>query len=142
MDWPKVVKRFADGFSVNHVGEGGVVGHDVFRNLPAMQTHPKDRKLPCRIQKNLNIPANRTTTLKLKVSHHPHGDWQLRVLADGKVLADQIVSSKTVGDDEWLDVDVDLSPFAGKAIRLVIENRANDWMNEWAYWNKIQLVSE
>jgi len=25
---------------------------------------------------------------------------------------------------------------------LSIENRANNWRNEWAYWNEIEIVSE
>jgi hypothetical protein len=47
-----------------------------------------------------------------------------------------------VSDDEWLDVSVDLTRFAGRRIRLSIENRPNDWHNEWAYWNRVSIVSE
>jgi hypothetical protein len=78
----------------------------------------------------------------MRVSHHPHGDWQLRVLASGKVISDQIIGSKSVSKDEWLDVTVDLTEFAGRKIQLSIENRPNDWHNEWAYWNKVSIVSE
>ena len=53
-----------------------------------------------------------------------------------------IVGSQSVGDDEWLDVTVDLSEFAGRRIGLSIENRANNWRNEWAYWNKVEIVRE
>jgi hypothetical protein len=77
----------------------------------------------------------------MSVSHHPHGDWQLRVLVDNKVLVDQRISAKTVSETEWIDVEVDLSDYAGQQVRLVIENRANDWKNEWAYWNQVNLVS-
>ncbi|HJN13053.1 MAG TPA: hypothetical protein QF564_30535 [Pirellulaceae bacterium] len=28
------------------------------------------------------------------------------------------------------------------AITLAIENRPNDWHNEWAYWNHVFIVSE
>ena len=64
------------------------------------------------------------------------------VLVDDKVLSDQIVSSRTVGDKEWLDLSVDLSDFAGRKIELSIENRPNNWRNEWAYWNKVEVVAE
>ena len=38
-----------------------------------------------RASKNqLTIPEGKKTLLKLRVSHHPHGDWQLRVVANGK----------------------------------------------------------
>ncbi len=54
----------------------------------------------------------------------------------------QIVGPKTVAGDEWLDVTVDLSEFAGRSINVSIENRANYGHNEWAYWNKVSINSE
>ena len=126
------------------VGEGGVVRHKVFRNQMAVQTHPLDRNTPCVLSNSrVDIPQGKKTSLKLRVSHHPHGDWQLRVLADGtKSSPTESWVPETVGPDEWLDVSVDLSQFAGRRIPLSIENRANDWHNEWAYWNKIEIVTE
>jgi hypothetical protein len=88
----------------------------------------------------VNVPTDVKTELKISVSHHPHGDWQLRVLVGKEVINQQIVRSSAV-DKEWLDVTVDLSRYAGQKIELAIENRANDWKNEWAYWHKIQIVS-
>lgn len=142
-NWNKTIQQMAAGFQISNVGEGGVVPHKVFRNETAIQTHPKDRKTPCTLRRNrLDIPSGKKTYLKLRVSHHPHGDWQLRVLANNKVVADQIVSSKTVGADEWLSISLDLSEFAGSKINLSIENRANNWHNEWAYWNQIEIIKE
>lgn len=141
-DWQWTLQKVAPGFQVQNVGEGGVVYHDVFRNAAAVQTHPLDRQTPSRLVRRLNVAAGQKTTLELRVSHHPHGDWQLRVLASGKVIADQTVSSQTVSSSEWLDVSVDLTEFAGQQIQLEIENRANDWRNEWAYWNRVSIVSE
>ena len=135
--------RSCPWFPSANVGEGGVVLHKGFRNAMAVQTHPLDRETPCTLYAaNHSIPSGKSTTLSMRVSHHPHGDWQLRVVADGKVLAEQIVGSETVADDEWLDVTVDLSEFAGRSIDVAVENRANDWQNEWAYWNKISIHSE
>ncbi len=141
-EWQWAIQKVAPGFQVCDVGEGGVVDHKVFRNKLAVQTHPLDRNTPSRLVRQLTIPEKMETKLNLRVSHHPHGDWQLRVLANGTVLADPIVSSSTVAKDEWLDLTVDLTPFAGETIKLIIENRANDWMNEWAYWNKVEVISE
>ena len=108
-----------------------------------MQTHPHDRNIPCTLwNQSAEIPENGQTALKLRVSHHPHGDWQLRVSVNGKVLADQIVGPNTVGPDEWMNLSVDLTEFAGQKIKLSLENKANDWRNEWAYWNRIEIVNE
>jgi len=141
-EWQWTIQKVAPGFRVSNVGEGGVVHHNVFRNAAAVQTHPLDRTTPSNLSRALNIPADQKTKLKMRVSHHPHGDWLLRVLVNGKVLTDQVVSSKSVSDNEWLDITVDLTEFAGHRIRLSIENRANDWHNEWAYWNNVTIVSE
>ena len=61
------------------------------------------------------------TVLQTTVSHHPHGDWELRVKVNGKIISKAEVSSKTV-IDEWLTHEVDLSPYAGKQINLQLEN--------------------
>ncbi|MFP6648327.1 MAG: PVC-type heme-binding CxxCH protein, partial [Pirellulaceae bacterium] len=135
------IQQAAPGFKVVDVGEKGVVKHSVFRNITAVQTHPLDRKKPCYLVRELEVPKGKKTLLQLKVSHHPHGDWQLRVLPGKEVLADQVVSAETV-TDEWLDVVVDLSKYAGTQIQLRIENRANDWRNEWAYWHEVKVVSQ
>jgi hypothetical protein len=142
-EWDRIIQTVAMGMRVTGVGEGGVVQHKVFRNQVAVQTHPRDRDAPCVLGNNrVDVPKGKETFLKLRVSHHPHGDWQLRVSVEDHVIADQIVGPETVGSDEWLDVTVDLSTFAGKRINLSIENRANDWQNEWAYWNKVEIVHE
>ena len=141
-DWNKTIGKVAAGFRVVNSGEGGVVLHKSFKNRVAVQTHPQERYAPCVLKKGkVKIPEGKTTTLNLCVSHHPHGDWQLRVLANKQVIADQIVGPKAVAKDEWLDVSVDLTKFAGQTIDLSIENRANNWANEWAYWNKVAVVS-
>lgn len=136
----KTLQRVAPGFQVRDVGELGVQFHKEFRNTTAVQTHPLNQKVPCTIYRELAVPSGKETHLKMRVSHHPHGDWQLRVLAGKEVLADQVVRPETV-KNEWLDVSVDLSGFAGKTIQLSIENRANNWHCEWAYWHEIRIVS-
>ena len=57
------------------------------------------------------------------------------MLTGKEVPADQVVSA------EWLNVVVDLSKYVGTKIQLRIENRANDWRNEWAYWHEVKVVS-
>ena len=141
--WNRIVKTLSKTVRVTGVGEGGVVQHQIFRNKSAVQTHPLDRNTPCVLTlPRVDVPKGETTALKLRVSHHPHGDWQLRVLANGKLIDDRMVSTETVSSNEWLDVSVDLSQFAGQRINVSLENRANDWHNEWAYWNQIEIVTE
>ena len=139
--WAKAIDAIAPGFKVENVGEGGVVALKSFRNEKAVQTHPLDKKTPCSLKRELQVPKGKSTRLKIRCSYHPHGDWQLRVLANSKVLHDQIVSFKTV-KSEWLELEVDLSKFAGQKIDLTLENRPNDWRNEFGFWHSVQITSK
>ncbi|NCF91150.1 MAG: hypothetical protein GWQ05_09355, partial [Verrucomicrobiaceae bacterium] len=139
--WRAIIDNMAPGFKPSHVGDGGVRQLTEFRNEKAVQTHPKTQKQPCLLKRRLDVPESMTTTLKIRVSYHPHADWQLRVLADDEVLADQIVGSETV-NGEWLNLDIDLTRFAGSTINLTLENRANDWADEYGFWNSVKIVSE
>jgi hypothetical protein len=138
----RVLQRVAAGFRIEKVGQRGVIYHKAFRSRTAVETHPIDRETPFVIHRAVDVPQGKKTSLQLRVSHHPEGDWQLRVLAGKQVLADRLVSAKTVPQNQWLEVQVDLTEFAGRQVKLSLENRANDWFCEWAYWNQIKIVSQ
>ena len=97
--------------------------------------------MPCEIYRDLEVPSGKKTVLNVKASYHAHGDWQLRVRAGNKVIYDQIVGNSQV-KEQWLEFDLDLSEYAGKKIPLVLENKANDWRNEFGYWGSIEVVSK
>ncbi|MGY8648028.1 MAG: PVC-type heme-binding CxxCH protein [Verrucomicrobiales bacterium] len=139
--WNKTIQSVAPGFSVENVGEGGVIALKSFRNDKVVQTHPLDKKTPCSLKRQLQVPKGKSTLLKIRCSYHPHGDWQLRVLANNKVLHDQIVSFKTVRS-EWLEIEIDLTKFAGQKIDLTLENRPNDWAWEFAFWHSVRIVEK
>ena len=139
--WQKYIQKIAPGFNVRNVGEGGVRPIKSFRNEIAVQTHPKNKDIPCEIYRDLEVPTDKKTSLKVKASYHAHGDWQIRVKADGKIIHDQIVGNSAV-KSQWLELDLDLSSYAGKKIPIVIENKANDWRNEFGYWGAIEVVSK
>ena len=137
----KILQTIAPGFKVRDVGEGGVRQLESFRNEKAVQTHPFNRSIPCSLYREVKVPKEGKTRVKIRASYHPHGDWQLRVRAGRDILADQIVSYATV-KEEWLDLEVDLSAYTGKTIELNVENVANDWRNEFGYWGKVEVVGE
>lgn len=89
----------------------------------------------------MDLPAGKKTTLKLLVGHHPQGDWDLIVRVDGQQLV-----RKTVGKDTavagWLDVTVELSPLAGKAVQLELLNQPTGWSYEAGYWAQLAIESE
>ena len=139
-NWQKHIQRIAPGFNIRNVGEGGVRPIKSFRNEPVVQTHPKDKKVACEIYRDLKVPSDKKTVLRVRASYHAHGDWQLRVRAGKDVIYDKIVGNSQV-KDQWLEFDLDLSGYAGKTIPLVLENKANNWANEFGYWSSIKVVS-
>ena len=75
----------------------------------------------------------------MTVAHHPQSDWQLLVFANGEKLHDSLVAASTT-QDGWADVTVDLSRFAGRNILLEVHNHPNNWSNEFAYWQRLEVV--
>jgi putative membrane-bound dehydrogenase-like protein len=138
----KEIQTIAPGFQAWDLGLRGAIPHKSFRNQTAVMIHPFSRTQPARLLRELDVPHGRNTNLKIRVSHHPHADWQLRVLVGKKVLEDTIVSSKTVGKDEWVNLEINLTPYAGQRVDLTLEAHANNWANEWAYWGSVSVLSE
>ena len=136
--WQRIVQQSAPKFSINGSGVGGVVRFDSFRNKTATRTHPIKRGVPSVLSRKLKIEDDMKTILRATVSHHPHGDWELRVRVNGKIISRKEVSSKTV-TNEWLTHEVDLSPYAGKEIHLQLDNQPTDWRNEWGYWHEVKV---
>jgi hypothetical protein len=44
--------------------------------------------------------------------------------------------------DRWKLISIDLSSYAGKKVKVRLENVANDWNFEFGYWSDIQLKSK
>jgi hypothetical protein len=104
-------------------------------------THPLDRTTPSVLSKQIEAPAGKRTTLELTVGHHPQGDWLLQVRVDGQVVKEQTVGPETAPDG-WLDVNVDLSPYAGKTALVELVNQPTGWAWEAAYWAQVAVESE
>ncbi len=111
---------------------------EYFGRKNVVMTHPKTKGEPCILSRTVAIPNEKTATLKLCVAAHDAAkkvfDWELVVKADGKELLKQTI----VGG--WTDVSVDLTPFAGKTVKLELLNQPNGWSFEAAYWGEIKLV--
>lgn len=108
-----------------------------------IMTHPLNKEQPCVLSTQIDIPENMKTTLKVSVSHHNKGDWNLIIRVNGSPQKEVLVSAATVDESGWVDVELDLTPFAGSRNLLVdLENKANGWMFEAAYWSEINIIHE
>jgi len=142
-DLSKAVAKFAPGWKVTRCGDDMNPGlrAEIRGKRNVLVTHPLDQQTGCVISKRVSIPAGQMTTLQLVVGHHPEGDWTLIVKADGKELLKKTVGKQTTPDG-WMHVNVDLSKYAGKEVKLELVNQPSGWAWEAGYWAEISLISE
>ena len=137
------LKGFAPGWQIRDCGEEMNPGlRDEFggkKNI--FVTHPLDKKTGCTLNKAIDVPAGKKTSLHLVVAHDPQGDFDLIVRADGKELLRKSVDAKTA-PDLWLTEDVDLSGYVGKSVQVELINQPSGWFNEAAYWAEISVESK
>ena len=99
-------------------------------------THPADREHGAALERRVELPAGTKASLTFQVAAHEQGDWELCVRAQGKVVHRQTIDHSGA---TWKQVEVDLSRFAGRSVDLRLENNANGWAWEFAYWSDVRL---
>ena len=142
-DLSKAIEKFGGGWKVAKCGEDMNPGfyEELNGRKNVLLTHPLSQTTACVLSKEVEIPAGKKTKLSLIVGHHPEGDWTLIVKADGKELF-KVPIGKETAKELWTDVNVDLSQYAGKKVKLELLNEASEWKFEAGYWAKIELVSQ
>jgi len=142
-DISKAVATFAPGWKVADCG--GEMNPGLRKEWGGRKgvlvTHPLSEPTPCVLTKKVDVPTGKTTTLILGVGHYPLGDWTLVVKINGKTLTKKKIGKRTCRDG-WTAVTVDLSTYAGKSVKLDLENRADGWSWEAGYWSQIVITSE
>ena len=137
------VEKFAPGWQIARCGSDMDPGlrPEAQGKKNVLVTHPLDAQTGCVLSKSVAIPAGKNTKLCLAVGHHPQGDWDLIVRADGKQLLRQPID-KTTAPGGWTEVSVDLSPLAGQTVKLELVNQPTGWAWEAGYWASIRITSE
>ena len=142
-DLSRAIAQFAPGWKVSKCGEDMSPGlYDEKRGKKnVLVTHPLNQSTGCVISRKLEFAANKKTTLKLVVGNDERGDWDLIIKANGRELTRKTISGETAPGG-WLDVKVDLSPYAGKTIELELINQPTAWKFEAGHWAEISLESQ
>ncbi len=137
-----LVAEVAPGFAVAAAGEGGVgLLAEHFGRRGVLRTHPLQPGQPCTLQRTLTVPAGKKTKLSAAVAHDRRGDWQLIVKANGQKLYDQVIGAATTKQG-WADVELDLTPLAGREVTLELQNFPNNWSFEFGYWGRVEVITE
>jgi len=136
------VSKFAPGWKVTSCGPEMDPGlhEQAMGKSNVLVTHPLDRRTGCQLSRELKLPADKETVLRLTVGHHPEGDWALIVAVNGKQMVRKVVGKETAPDG-WMETKVDLSEFAGEKVKLELINHPTGWAFEAGYWAEIALVS-
>ncbi len=142
-DLDKAIEKFAPGWNIANCGDDVDVGlHGRIQGKDnVLATHPLDEDTACVLSKRLMIPQGGKSSLRLVIGHDQNGDWELIVKADGKEVMRSTVGKKTATNG-WMDVSIDLSAYAGDAVKIELVNKANGWEWETGLWSKIKLISE
>jgi hypothetical protein len=104
-------------------------------------THPLRENVGCVLSRSISLPVNRKSTLRLVVGHDARGDWDLVVKANGTPLLRKTIGPETTSLG-WTAVNVDLSQFAGRTVKLELVNEPTGWHYEGAYWAEISILNQ
>jgi len=134
------VTKFAPGWSIASCGQDMDPGlkAELRGRRNVLVTHPLDHTTGCVLSRTLDVPRGRSTLLKLVVGHHERGDWDLVVRANDRELLRRTVGPQTCRDG-WMEATADLTPFAGKKVRLELVNQPTGWSFEAGYWAEIRI---
>ncbi|MCA9060198.1 MAG: HEAT repeat domain-containing protein, partial [Planctomycetaceae bacterium] len=136
-----LTSQLLPAFELQKSGERGVALIPNHRGRPALRTHPMSRQEPAVLTGILNVPATAKPVLFLSVATHEQGDWQLRVRINGKTVHDSLVA-RQVESGAWQDLEISLADYSGQTIQVELANAANDWSNEFGYWNNVEVLPE
>lgn len=96
--------------------------------------HPVSQTEPAALEASLLVPAD-CKTLVINVASHPEGDYVLKVYINGQSVKEERIATKGT----WKSVEIDVAAHAGKTINVRIENWANNWFYEAAYFAPIEF---
>ncbi len=117
--------------------------HKVRDREGVLVIHPVNESAPGIIERTVRIPSRNPRFILTLASFadQEESDWELRALVDGKQVDSRVV--RTMG--KWQDVEIDLMPFAGREVKLRVENRAGGerkWAWEAAYIARADVTGE
>jgi hypothetical protein len=139
-DISAAVKKIAPGWTISKCGADMDPGlraeHGGRKNV--LMTHPLNKTVPCVLSRTVSVPKGKVLVLSFYAGHHPGGDWELIVKANGKELV-----KKMIGEDfaknGWAEFKVALME-GGKDVKLELLNKANNWSSEAGYWDDLKIT--
>ena len=126
------------GWEVSENGKFEALGYheEFFHRRNVLLTHPPREGVPVTFTRSLVLPRS-SPTLVLEAASSRQGDFEVEVLVDGQLVRREGVAAK----DGYKHIAVPLGEWAGYSVKLEVRHQPTGWMNEHAYWSKIEVVS-
>lgn len=141
--WQKQLDKLFPGWKLVHCGPdmnpGARAAYEGRKDV--FMSHPLNESVGCVLSRQVDVPADGKSALRLTVGRDTRGDFTLLVKVDGKTLVEQKIGPKT-SDQIWWNVEVDLSDYAGKSVEVELVNKADGWSFEAAYWAEIAVRTQ
>jgi hypothetical protein len=135
----ELISQAAPRWSSSKIGEGLRLWKQFKGRERVLQTHPVDPKTPCVLRSAVTLPEGAPSKLKLVVTQfNPESDWLLKVKVAGEFVHEQLINA-ALTKNEWAEIEVDLSKFAGQTVPVELHHHPNNWSFETGYWAKIAL---
>ena len=94
---------------------------------------------PLELVRRIQVPAMGSPKLRLRVSNDPAGKWQLLVHIGGRKVLEQEIDQTFTGGGLKI-VDIELKPFAGQQVWVVISQIDGGGPQPYAKWKRLQLI--
>jgi len=141
IDWPPMEKAVAvvlPGWSLSNWGYGSSPGlyPELSGKKKVLVTTPKDWGKGVVLSKQIAIPSGKTTTLVLSVGRQLWESTNVAVRVNEKILKRVKVNRETTDAQGWVEVNVDLSDYAGQEVKLEMLGRGV------TFWHNVRIVSK
>jgi putative membrane-bound dehydrogenase-like protein len=134
---PLLSEVFAD-FKTEQWMEGGLGLLATHQGRTAVvRTHPASPTQPTVLKRSVKLPAE-PQHLRLGLHHHTAGAWKLVVQIDNQPFHTQVVNEDSC-EAGWLDLELDLTSFAGREVEINLENHTFQQQFSFAYWSHAYL---
>jgi hypothetical protein len=129
--WAPGWKLLACGFEM----DPGVLSEELGRRN-VLLLHPVSQEKPAVIESKMKVPASADPHLYIDVSSDRGGDFLLKVFVNDQKALEKIIGTK----GKWVTESIPMAAHAGKTVTVRIENGlGNEWGNEAAYLNKVEI---
>jgi len=118
----------------------------VYRGITGVYiAFPKDDNTPVIMSRRAQIPAGKSSTLKLTVGASDENKWNLQVRINNKEVLNVDIMGEKKPEKMMREFNVNLSDYAGQEVDIALHSatpQGGEWTKSYSIWKKPEIVSE